>query len=125
VYEKFVPRYYQMDPLSEDLLWDGSELKDGYQVLVGDAEFRVDIVDDVPANVYDQAMVRNRWCTISRLFYGPDHVTFMAVYEDGSKRKVTFAGSIPWLVKLNSKLLAHSQGTHSTTGETRMLPKVV
>ena len=99
-----VPRYYEMDPLAEDLLYDGSSLKAGMTVLVGDPAFRCDVRDpsSLSEDEYYRAKIRNRWMVVSNLDFLPRDVSFIGIFEDGTKAKITIDGTIPWLVKVDT-----------------------
>lgn len=98
----FIDRFYKMDPSSEDLLFDGTCLRDGMTVAVGDSSLRLEISDDMDAYAKDQGEILNSWYTISYTRTSGRYVTFMATYENGYKRKVTYPIQHPWLVKLIS-----------------------
>jgi hypothetical protein len=98
----FVPKYYEMDPVIEDLLFDGSYLLDGMIVLVGDPRFRVDLTEEMTPDHAEAAKRFNRWCSVTNLIVGHEYIAFLATYEDGTKRKVVLDRRWPWLVKLNS-----------------------
>lgn len=99
-----VPKYYEMDPLAEDLLYDGSSLKAGMTVLVGDPAFRCDVRDpsSLSEDEYYRAKIRNRWMVVSNLDFLPRDVSFIGIFEDGTKAKITIDGTIPWLVKVDT-----------------------
>lgn len=97
----FVHKYYEMDPATEDLLFDGTYLQDGMTVLVGDPMLRVDLEEDVNPHLEEKAKIRNRWATISNVTISNDELSFLALYSDGTKRKVIVNVAWPWLVKLN------------------------
>lgn len=98
----FVDRFYHMNPQEEDLLFDGTYLRNGMTVLVGDASQRMEITDDMDVYHRDQAELTNVWYTIAHVMSNQKYVTFLATYEDGMKRKATFTLGIPWLVKMST-----------------------
>ena len=98
----YVPKYYEMDPATEDLLFDGSCLLDGMIVAVGDPQFRCDLEEEMTPGLAEMVKQRNRWCSVGNLTIGHEYIAFMATYEDGTKRKVVVDRRWPWLVKLNS-----------------------
>lgn len=118
----FVDKFYQMDPKHEDLIADGSELKEGMVVMIGDKMFRADMnhLSHHPhPYLHERAMENNRWCTISQIkilerFYidmmgramsqASPVVTFVATYADGVKIKRSFPADCPWIVKKDSLL---------------------
>lgn len=123
----FVDQHYLMDPATEDLITKGSKLKNGMRVLIeGSALLRENI--DVPLDGYSRqrALENNRWCVVSDLeiqerwddgndwgygnFGGRRRaprkvdplISFVGVYDDGTKIKRSYADSYAWLVKKDS-----------------------
>jgi hypothetical protein len=96
-----VPKYYQMDPETEDLLPNGSSLANGMKVLLADPDERgrPEKTEDWEL---DRALERNRWCTITDLKIKGQLVIFVAVYADGTKRKRKSYLHHSWLVKIDS-----------------------
>jgi hypothetical protein len=105
-YDEFIPKYYMLDPETEDLLFDGSKLRDGMVVVVADPAYRVPILEEMNDEALYLARMLNRFAKISNLvlqFLGdPDRVTFIATYDDGHKVKVTHPMEWAWIVKKNS-----------------------
>jgi len=112
----FLDRFFRMNPKTDDLLFDGTYLRDGMTVLVGDASQRMEITDDMDVYHRDQAELTNAWYTITHVMTNQKYVTFLATYEDGSKRKVTFPLGVPWLVRLNT--------LYKADGSTEAMPAV-
>lgn len=110
-YGQFVEKYYVMDPKLEDLLFDGTELRDGMIVLVGDSSFREEITDGLRGYKLEIAMERNRYCKISRVgrtFKNDQwNVVFLGEYVDGTKRKVVIAEDMPWIVVKQTMPIEH------------------
>lgn len=97
----FVDKYYEMLPDHEDLVFDGTLLRDGMTVLVGDERFRQDTTDTgLTERQKELARRFNRWATISHVHSDGDYVAFMAVYDDKTKKKIVVDIAWPWLVKL-------------------------
>jgi hypothetical protein len=101
---RFVPRFYRMDPKTEDLLPSGAELADGMKVLIEDPDERAVIKDDMEDWELDRALVRNRWCEVTYLSTRSSgtSISFVAVYEDGTKRKREYSARESWFVKKDS-----------------------
>jgi len=104
---RFVSKFFQMDPKTEDLLSNGSMLKEGMVVMIEDDFGRVDVERDTKVERYDlaRALENNRWCTVSEIethSQNYDIISFVATYEDGTKKKRTFNKSYAWYVKLDS-----------------------
>jgi hypothetical protein len=99
----FVDKYEEMNPETEDLLFDGRQLRNGMKVLP-DITYRADIVHMSSSRIRDKAMLRNRWCTVDNLEIRNDinMVSFVGVYEDGTKRKHEHNIDIAWVVKKDS-----------------------
>ena len=104
----FVDKFYEMDPQFEDLLPDGSYLKEGMVVLLEDSMFRADS-ERVEANPYEAEKMReaNRWCRVTHLEIGNRYdpnplIKFIAVYGDGVKKKRVYNVSFAWIVKIDS-----------------------
>jgi hypothetical protein len=100
----FLGRFFKMDPHTDDLLFDGSFLRNGMKVTVGDSSLRFEVTDAMDPYQLDQAEILNQWYTISyaTIVNGGKYVAFIATYEDGRKRKLTFPIGQPWLVKLDT-----------------------
>lgn len=101
----FVPQYYTMDPETEDLLPSGDMLRDGMVVLLESPSWRFIDVDkkNVSDAAFSLALERNRWCTITHLKSRLGRVSFVGVYEDGTKRmRLVPRPDLAWLVKLDS-----------------------
>lgn len=96
------PKFYVMDPKTEDLLPNGKRLTNGMRVLAGSPDNRERIEKYETDWVMDRLLEQNRWCTVSDLEVGDTIVSFVAVYEDGTKRLRVLGLYLPWLVKLDS-----------------------
>jgi hypothetical protein len=103
-----VGKYQGMNPETEDLLMDGTELRVGMIVLV-ESFMRAGLTEMDDEN-YEWARRANRWCTVAtvpqieRVRYKTtdDTVVFMGVYEDGTKARRSYMKSTAWLVKKSS-----------------------
>lgn len=103
------PLYYQM--LDEDDLIPGRELKNGMIVQVEPPTLRGDNSILLVAEEYKQLLLKcNRWCTITKLHVDRRTVTFIGVYEDGSKRGRSMSVRTPWYVKKSSIPKAEFKG---------------
>ena len=118
----FVDKFYEMNPETDDLLAEGTELENGMIVLLEDSLMREDPerVDSTALGTrYQQERLRevNRWCEVmnfkvQRRFEHDDMgsvltevdplVEFVALYSDGTKKKRRYAASYAWIVKKDS-----------------------
>lgn len=100
----FVCKHYEMDPETEDLLFDATQLANGLTVLIETPDLRVfpEHTDSLPER--ERALRWNRWMTISDLTIDEvaDEVLFIATYEDGTKKKITTSADYAWYVKKDS-----------------------
>lgn len=108
---EFVPRYYEMDPETEEYLPSGAMLRDGMVVLNADPERRAEIRNKMTEREIYRARTANRWAKIEsyRVPSSPlDGVLpssikrFVATYEDGTKRRFDAETDQAWLVKKDS-----------------------
>lgn len=101
---EFVPKFYRMNPKTEDLLPNGRHLRNGMMVLVGDSKKRINNDHQLTDWELERAFHNNRWCTVGALeFYDGDvEVRFIGTYEDGSKLMRACTINTPWLVKKDS-----------------------
>lgn len=106
---EFVAKYYIMNPDEENLLF-AVDLEDGMRVLVEDNFQRSDVdfyMKDPEASHNKQAlptlMKFNRWCKVDNFFVDEgDRVSFIGIYDDGTKFTHRSDGNSGWLVKLDS-----------------------
>lgn len=94
----FVDRYYEMDPQTDDLLLDGQLLEPGMIVLIENIYLREDITL-MSEEKKNRALETNRWALVSNLEKHGDSLSFVAIYEDGSKRNRKYKLDHGWLVK--------------------------
>lgn len=102
----FTPQVYFMNPETDDVLPDGTHLKEGMIVLI---EYDNHREDTKAENVWTplerkRAMRYNRWCLVTNVELLPEAgmVRFVAVYADGFKAQRTHSVEAAWLVKLES-----------------------
>jgi hypothetical protein len=95
----FVDKYYVMDAENEDLLFDGTKLRNGMEVLIEAPDFREDMMKPLNARAMNGALKYNRWSFVSELQVLPNAVSFIAIYDDGSKRKMDVPRYMAWFVK--------------------------
>ena len=100
-YSLFEDKYYQMDPRREDLLFDGTELQEGMIVLIENSELRAEIGTGVSGEQLEKAMRYNRWAMVTRPSVEDTSLKFLAVYADGSKKKIELSVHHAWLVLVN------------------------
>lgn len=109
--KSLVPKHYEMDPETEDLLFDGTRLLAGMKVLIDNDGMRIrpiesDLEDD---SQITKAKKYNRWCTVDEIRYGPQFVHFIGIYDDGSKVKWSEPLGMSWYVKKDSIPTAEKQ----------------
>jgi hypothetical protein len=99
-----VPKFYAMDPDVEDLLPGSNHLANGMKVLIEPNNLRASEADMQYDWGIERALERNRWCTVTHLFWNEPNQTyeFIAVYDDGTKRVRLCHRNQTWLVKLAS-----------------------
>jgi hypothetical protein len=98
----FTPKFYRMNPETEELLPNGRHLANGMKVLIESPAHRMRVSDDLTDWQEDRALENNQWCTIGALEVVGDMIRFIGVYNDGSKRIRTFQAFEAWLVKTDS-----------------------
>lgn len=102
----FVSKYYEMNPEEDDLLDNGTLVVDDMKVLIASPAFRATIKDDMSEEQIYSARRKNRWATVTNSRVSKvSHeavLVFVAVYEDGTKRKVIERADTAWLVKKDS-----------------------
>lgn len=106
---QFVPKNFEMDPELHDLLPNGRALRNGMVVLIEEEAQRQDLelVKKNPSMRLPQALRWNRWMTVSNVeFPGESEiltdVTFVATYDDGTKKKIAKGVMQAWYVQLDS-----------------------
>lgn len=99
-----MPKFYKMNPETEELLPDGSHLANGMKVLVNDSDVRMRVGEGMKDWEMDRALANNQWCTISNLEIERNGamISFIGTYEDGTKRNRRLGRALTWLVKLDS-----------------------
>jgi hypothetical protein len=107
VRKSFVDKYYEMDPKTEDLLFDGTYISEGMVVLIQSPSYKETLIETSVSNgKYDEiwrAKKYNRWCTVSDVKSNERGiVSFIGVYEDGTKRKHCHDVFDAWIVKKDS-----------------------
>lgn len=106
---QFVPKNFEMDPELHDLLPNGRALRNGMVVLIEEEAQRqnLELVKKNPSMGLPQALRWNRWMTVSNVeFPGESEiltdVTFVATYDDGTKKKIAKGVMQAWYVQLDS-----------------------
>jgi len=105
-----VPKYYEMDPLTEDLFFYGDRLMNGMVVLEASASAKTELKPPgrwfgsrkLSAPEKLNARIANRWCKVSELRVEGMYVEFIGIYADGTKHVRRMATTHPWLVRLDS-----------------------
>lgn len=113
--QHFVKRHYDMNPDTEDLLFNGTFLKDGMIVLVENPLMRVNMKAGMPEWKQDLANLANRWCMVDHVSFHDASVSFIAIYGDGTKRKRVYGNQAGWFVKLDSMIPQDEMGDHEPT----------
>lgn len=108
IFSQVVPKFYAMDPETEDMIPNGRYLANGMRVLIADPDCR-ERPEEIVGTELDwrkyKMLERNRWCTVSHVDISSNDnrsVSFVAVYEDGSKHQYVMGISKAWLVKSDS-----------------------
>jgi hypothetical protein len=100
---QFMPKFYKMDPSTDDLLPSGDHLANGMKVLIESPNNRVPIgAEGLSDWKEDRALENNRWCTVESLRIVRETLRFIGVYEDGTKRMRAFPVEEAWYVKRDS-----------------------
>jgi hypothetical protein len=101
-----VPKYFVMNPETDDLLPDGLHLRDGMKVLIENPGIRFEVVGWERGEKMDHLLKWNRWCTVSHVATYPnsngDYIHFVGTYDDGTKRRLAALHSEAWYVKKDS-----------------------
>lgn len=99
--EPFVGKYYQMNPETDRLLFDATELHDGMTILIENPEVRIDVSRELDEEAYDLALRWNRWARTSHVVIDeqPGILAFIATYYDGSQKKIVIGSKHAWLAK--------------------------
>lgn len=107
--EQFVPKYYVMDPETEEIVFDGTCLENGMVVLIANPNERARPETDWSRDwSLDRLNECNRWCKVSKVTVFPEInvVHFIGTYEDGTQRKRKYSIDESWIVKKDSMDLA-------------------
>lgn len=123
-YSLFEDKYYQMDPRTEDLLYDGSGLIEGMVVLIESPDQRVDVDEELIGVRLERAMRYNRWALVTHIELNEALVEFIAVYQDGSKKKISVDRSWGWYFKI-SQLDVELEDEADIRASEMLEPKVV
>jgi hypothetical protein len=104
--DDWIGKYYEMNPVEEDLLPSGHFLSQGMKVVPESSMNRIDIFGDIPLSAGDifRARKQNRWFTVSHIVADDngDIIHFVGTYEDGVKRKWSTDANFAWIYKLDS-----------------------
>lgn len=106
---EIVPVNYEMNPDEDDILFDGSKLRNGMVVLVESASLRDYECLCADENCASKVRQRTqaRWARVSEVKLAPSiysdvFVEFIAIYGDRVKKKRTVPLTLSWIVKKNS-----------------------
>ena len=94
-----VGKYETVDPATEELLFDGFDLRNGMIVIIDDVELRWELEEDPNDRTAYYIAVMNRWCRISNVLTRGGKVEFIATYEDGFMLKRSTPVDKAWIVK--------------------------
>lgn len=97
-----VDKWYEMDPETEGVLFDGTEIKIGMVILPENPDMRVDVREEFSDKDLYRAHRTNRWFRVVRLQRVGSVVLLLAEYEDGMQTKLEIAITESWLFKLAS-----------------------
>lgn len=96
---EFVAQYFEMDPATDDLLFGGTLLTNGMEVLIEDDSKRGDILSH-GSNANDATLRKyNRWAVVSEYQRFSTTIAFIGIFEDGSKKKFSENITDAWYVK--------------------------
>jgi len=104
----FVPKFYVMNPKTEQVLPNGTMLRNGMSVLIEDSNLRVNVAkEDAETWKVYRALQTNRWCRVDhvRVYVsseGTQMVDFLGEYDDGTAFKRSYSTNYGWIVKLDS-----------------------
>lgn len=100
----FVEQFFEMDPATDDLIFDGTNLRNGMVVLIEDDSLRRAVSDISSLRDRDRAQVLRyqRWAKVSCVSIDMQTTRFIATYADGSKRKIAIGTNNAWYVKKDS-----------------------
>jgi hypothetical protein len=100
-----VGKTHKMNPSTEDVLF-GGQLRDGMIVLIHDSSFLGEGPESGEwSHPYEEEryLTNNRWCRVTnflpKLSHDPDIISFIGVYEDGTKQARSYHKSFAWYVK--------------------------
>lgn len=99
---EIVGKYETVDIETEEILFDGYELRNGMIVIIEDVDLRWDVLDNPDDRHMYYTMVMNRWCRISNVCVRNTKVEFLATYEDDFAVKRVTDVSKAWIVKKES-----------------------
>lgn len=102
-----VPKIYTMDPKTEDMLSNGMRLRTGMKVLLAPSNLRErpEEAETLKDWQLERLQTNNRWCTVVEppTFNNRNNtISFVGLYEDGTKHKRTYVADYAWLVKKDS-----------------------
>jgi len=108
----FVDQYYQMDPTTDDLI-RSYRLRDGMRVLIESPTIKSALlVDKVQEDITElhKALQYNRWCVVTELAWNrkDNLISFIAVYDDGTKSTISVGMAHNWYVKIDSLPVAEA-----------------
>lgn len=105
----YVPKFFEMDPETDDLLFDGYDLKRGMVVLIATDYCRQDMNQALEPFEKENADRFNRWCTVLNIPQTSEgHVAFIALYDDGTKKKIVVPTTHAWYVRKTTMNTDHS-----------------
>lgn len=103
---EFTPKYYSINPKTEELLYTGHEVKPGMKIMMGDTSTRRHISDALDGGNIDGALLYNRWFEVlkvsTRWVPAGEYLDVLALFSDGTQRKISVESFLPWFVKKDS-----------------------
>lgn len=100
--EQFVPKYFRMDPETDDLFMDSYSLREGMRILCGEVVKRAELMHLKYDVVLEEALKYNRWFVIDKIKFEPENdlVMLIGLYDDGEKMRHIFSlDQTSWYVK--------------------------
>lgn len=109
----FVPKFYRMDPKTDDLLVNGRKIRNGMKILIERPWSREEVslfYSPHPYNIFmnlDELQIRkakkyNRWSVVSNYSFDGTVVHFVGTHDDGTKDKYDIPCGAAWYVKKDS-----------------------
>lgn len=109
---ELIGKYDRLSPETEDLLFDGTELRNGMKVTFADPSWRKDLDQDPSEGMLHMILQRNRWFTVTHVVARPNYLAYIAEYEDGHKERHEWEAHPSFWVKKDT-VPAFGEGVHN------------